>query len=1034
MKKRILLSVLISGLIISTLYSQQIRTRLNLHERSLSNLNLVKGKKYILQNGMLTENLFISDRPDTVKVLALRVQFKKDTDPFTTGDGTFDTSLPSSPVIDPPPHNKAYFESQLLALKNYYYKVSGGKLVINYSVFDEIIQLTDTMSVFSTVPSDTGLVELACKTFLKGDQLNVKYSEYDVYVIYHAGVGRDVDLSYDPTPDDIPSAFISLQDMVKIKGDDFDGISVENGSHIIKECIILPETESQEGYEIGLLGTSALIFGFQLGMPAMWDTKTGRSGIGRWGLMDQGSGNFSGLLPAEPCAWTKYYMGWENPVIVQPGDTLVIGSSLTSKKNKIYKAIINDHEYFLFENRQNDINRDSSAVGITDKGQRVVFNSNGSITVNDSIGTGVIVSADEYDFDLPGSGILIWHIDENVIKDKIAANEINSNINHRGVDLEEADGAQDIGEVYGFLSGGAGAEFGVMHDAWYKNNEINKLVNKKDVVEFTPDSYPNTCSYDGGNFHLVFKDFSETDSVMTCVMQSDIYQKGFPVRFSSMFEPLGIIAVAPLKGENKSVLVPVKEGKVFCWKADGLPGSDNILQISEKTINNNTETINIPCCIDAEEEFTCIPAVVPATDTSHAFIAGAVKDGIVKLWSFEDKDNNSMFDEIFTWQGTDDILFLSVVEQNLFAGDSKGTVYKISLSGDTEWEINTGSSSVVSIGKYSADEIFVLLKDGTFFVIDLNGNIKKQDVFYSGGTASGAAVYKSSSENNGFVVISGDMGIVTVSQDKDIVHSFGFARTGENVSLPAVSDLDNNGAQEILFSAKNNVWAVGSNCTPVNNFPASWGTGYLSSPVSGDINSDGNPEIIAGSSDGTIQVFSSDGSAVEGFPLTAGSENKPAPFLADIDDDGDVEILHVSSNGYLNVWDINSQWSETDFPWPAEFHDPSHTSYVEMEWHAQQKAGDFMPDKSVYNYPNPVEGSFTVIRYWLDEDAEVSIEIIDLRKGNLVDKFGGPGIGLTNNEVVWNVENVQSGIYFCRVHAKNQTHEKMVTITIAVTK
>ncbi len=45
-----------------------------------------------------------------------------------------------------------------------------------------------------------------------------------------------------------------------------------------------------------------------------------------------------------------------------------------------------------------------------------------------------------------GSGILIWHIDENVINANFTVNfdrnYVNSNALHKGVDLEEADGIQ----------------------------------------------------------------------------------------------------------------------------------------------------------------------------------------------------------------------------------------------------------------------------------------------------------------------------------------------------------------------------------------------------------------------------------------------------------------------------------------------------------------------------------------------------------------------------------------------------------------
>jgi len=66
---------------------------------------------------------------------------------------------------------------------------------------------------------------------------------------------------------------------------------------------------------------------------------------------------------------------------------------------------------------------------------------------------------------------LIWHIDENVINEKISTNTINDDINHRGVNLEEADGPQDIGRTYDMLQAGSGKESGWGFDFWF--NDLN---------------------------------------------------------------------------------------------------------------------------------------------------------------------------------------------------------------------------------------------------------------------------------------------------------------------------------------------------------------------------------------------------------------------------------------------------------------------------------------------------------------------------------------------------------------------------------
>ena len=90
-----------------------------------------------------------------------------------------------------------------------------------------------------------------------------------------------------------------------------------------------------------------------------------------------------------------------------------------------------------------------------------------------------------------------------------------------------------------------------------------------------------------------------------------------------------------------------------------------------------------------------------------------------------------------------------------------------------------------------------------------------------------------------------------------------------------------------------------------------------------------------------------------------------------------------------------------------------------------------MPESRVYNYPNPNQGNYTTIRYYLNEAASVTIRIFDTA-GTPVAHFGGPGTGQAHNEIRWDVRNVASGVYLCQVEAKNatQTVRKIIKIMV----
>ncbi|MFQ5709255.1 MAG: hypothetical protein ACE5HO_17500, partial [bacterium] len=527
-----------------------------------------------------------SGGPDTLRILAIRVEFQEDNNRLTTGNGKFDLSNSADPVLDPPPHDANYFSDQLLALRNYYKAVSRGKLFLDFEVFPEDVDgsytVSQPMSFYTPVGSeeelDRKLSELFQESFQLADAVDViDFSQFDSFVIFHAGVGSDFALDFDPTPQDVPSVFLDFQTLNDNLGNgdpSYAGIPVQNNSFFIRDGILLPETQSQEDFEIGLLGTMAVMFGHQLGLPNLFNTDTGLPGIGVFGLMDQGSGNFSGLLPAEPCAWSKVFLGWEVPIEITRGEDFPVAASTAANPSKIYKIPVSNKEYFLIENRQQDFANDNVAIGRDARGTRVEFRSDGQgqRILADGV-VGVITQANEYDFGLPGSGILIWHINENVIEANLQNNRVNADPQNRGVDLEEADGAQDIGQVYGLLHPAAGQENGTVFDMFWGSNDINMLVNdSSDVVAFTPTSRPSSLSSSGANTHIVVTNFSEPDSVMTFSLRNDFQQGGFP-QFTDSFQGLGnspIVADLDNDGLKKEVVLTSSQGTtVYVWNSDG---------------------------------------------------------------------------------------------------------------------------------------------------------------------------------------------------------------------------------------------------------------------------------------------------------------------------------------------------------------------------------------------------------------------------------------------------------------------------------
>jgi immune inhibitor A len=133
------------------------------------------------------------------------------------------------------------------------------------------------------------------------------------------------------------------------------------------------------------------------GLPDLYDTDETSEGVGNWCLMGGGSWNGGGDIPAHPSAWCKVQQGWASVTNITTSGTISIPDVKTSRNvHRLWKGGTGGPEYFLIENRQRN----------------------------------------HYDANLPGDGLLIWHIDE--------AQTENTDENHFKVGLLQADAKRDL--------------------------------------------------------------------------------------------------------------------------------------------------------------------------------------------------------------------------------------------------------------------------------------------------------------------------------------------------------------------------------------------------------------------------------------------------------------------------------------------------------------------------------------------------------------------------------------------------------------
>jgi len=1041
MKKRLIKLLIFLGLISAViLRAQQIKPKMNFS--SISQQTLIKNSRITWQGNLPAINAdqqFLAKQ--TLKILAIRVDFIKDEDLKTTGDGRFIMNKDEKQSVDPAPHDLSYFKHQLDALANYYKSVSSGLLQLETDVAPAVFTLPHEMSYYSPAfgkeKDDIQLARLFYDAISAADAAGTVFSNYDCFLVFHAGVGKDISLGYDSTPSDIPSAFLSKTDLNNRLAENVtsQGIPVENGTFFVQEGIILPETENQDGYEVGLLGTMTLMFGFQLGLPALWDVDTGRSGIGRWGLMDQGSGNYNGLIPARPSAWTRIFLGWEKPVVIRTGIDAVISTSAGSKHPTIYKVPINPHEYFLIENRQYDINQDSSAYGLDAGGQTVRFRPDGRIEAPGPIE--VIISVDEYDYGLPGSGLLIWHIDEEIILKRLATNRLNTG-DEKGIDLEEADGAQDIGESYGMFNAGGGSENGVLHDAWFAKNEIHLLANGSKEVIFDTDTYPNSRSNAGADSHIRISSFSASDSLMTFTVQNNLVLSGFPLDFGPDKTPY-----SPLYGDftgdgQTELIVATREGDIFACQDDGSVLWANGQTAIRSCVGGDTLHVNLPLVYQSKAAFPVPPVLTSNNGSAGECIVAVDSLGRLIIVKGRDENNDGWGDiKAIIEDAIPSVSALALFNHTILVGSKNGQLKAFSQNGKLVWQTETDKSGVTGLAQ-CRDLIIVSTGLSGFRAYNMAGKLAwSQTNSFSESLRSPVAA-KAASPLTGRTLLVGlknELGIVMDMKGNE-KNKFGVYQLPEDAAGPALGDLDGDGRIEIVLTGAGKFWVFHENGSFADFFPQPniMRNINLSAPVLGDIDGDGKVDIIAAGSDGNIDACSINGQSIAGFPLSTGGHTAVSPVLLDLDGDGDIELAAVSDEGYLHVWDLAAVFNETAVPWGSNRHDPQGTAQLYFRYRQPSEPGKMlMPKNLVYNYPNPAVDGFTTIRYHLEKTADVTIYIYDLT-GHLRARFKGKGVAGVDNEVTWDLADVDSGVYYCEVKAKAEKEEVIVRFRIGVVK
>ena len=959
-----------------------------------------------------------------------------------------------------PPHDWTYFNRQMEALADYYYIATFGKVRIEWVVKPDSgkppIKLSHPMRYYGdTVNMATGLVTLVRDAFIAADiqDSTISFNDldrngikdanegvWDRYIIFHAGSAWQSDLLFD-TPFDIAAVTIPSGALEYYLGTPF--VVLNEGRDTVYDASILPETMSQDGEEIKLQGTLIHEQGHNFFfLPDLYDTYMRGSGIGSFGIMTTapylGVKNQipEGMIVPLPNAWERIWMDWftryvfgrgflNNSIIqtVSPSPmplnlevktkNILVDSLGVARNGEIFRVTggnflenpyssvryvkipINDHEYFLVENEVSDLPSNDSTF--------VCNGDTWDVHIRGKYKDGVVVHFfGENDFligGVPGEsrGLLIWHIDDDIIWRNWAYNEVNA-VRPMGVDLLEADHVQDFERwtENGYFSY---TWFGSPYDLYFEGNN----------TEASDTSHPSTKDNSGASTKVRIFDIGEPDTIMSFKLQREIGGVSFRAGYQSTPTSL----TSPVKSFINSAggyLVVAQNVDRFLIDPYTL---DTTLVDSFALISlYSTEGI----LFDVDTIWGKV-AFEPATYNfdSVAILSVSTRDGRILNYRVDLTSGTLTHSSSFRLPsfvtGPPAIANLSG-NIRIFTGCDDQNIYIIDPDSGIVGRLFTASPQF-STPVFTDHGAVIQASDGRLIFTDSTLGVVDTTLFDPGIVPTKVLPVYGDADQDGeneiiTVTSSGRFYIVDpASRSVEVVSEF----EDSLVTPIAAGDIDGDGYLEFVFGTYRYIYAFNHLGALLSGFPINI-AGSKSQPVIGDVNSDGLPDVIIGVADKGVFAFDWRGKLIPGYPLATGDSVSFSLML--LPDAGEYRLVYISNGGFVSLWRVG----DTTGYWTQYGNSPSHDGKLKVR---PEPAGRIGLIERLYFYPNPTYDGLTTFRMKIPSTSDVKLEFFTF-SGHRMKDIVFKNIGSQDFvEKRLDLTDLPSGIYYVRVTYSGKT-------------
>ena len=562
-------------------------------------------------------------------------------------------------------------------------------------------------------------------------------------------------------------------------------------------------------------------------------------------------------------------------------------------------------------------------------------------------------------------------------------------------------------------------------DPWYAGNEgfwdINQYNYDKDYLErigFTGETSPSTFSNNMVETGIRIDSIGNVGERMNFQISFENKEGKFPVSLTTANKNIGNPVIIDLNIDDESNEIVAFADKMYIYDNSG-----NVLSSSDYIIESDKIDTTIALY---ENNFLYV-----INESSQDNAIYFTKYSIAQNGTIEFNDSSSYKKARLTSN-------VVLAEDKLFFAIAANINYMIvhSFSSNENLEYQLGYEIVKLIGDKET-------------VIGFN---TKNDLIMNCSTATGLGQsirpfqIKSDNVVFGYINDNEDMDCITTNNNSlKVIFDFKSEDSKEiNTSincytLPVISDIDGDGKNEIIVGTKDKIYVLNEYLIIEENFPVSLpnlftGKKFGKDILTSDINGDGILDIITAIENVGIIAFNKSGRVIKGFPKASITPETYTMSL--INSDNQTALVFLSNQNYglqLNALTI-SENSLSEKGWTSYGYNGNTFVYPHKSDINIITSKNILEKKKTFCWPNPVDGNTTNIRYYVNKECEIKIDIFDIA-GDFVQSLSddSPNI-LDYDEIVWNVSDIQSGVYFAIVKAEKSGKIETKTIKIMVVK